>query len=82
LPEGHGVLVAGIAGAFRKNELTPVFLRVAVSSWLCCLVMAKIEDLFTQASKDCPKAFELKQELDRLGVFKEYEDRFLDMFKK
>jgi hypothetical protein len=24
---------------------------------------------------------ELKQELDRLGVFKEYEDRFLDLFK-
>jgi uncharacterized protein len=27
------------------------------------------------------KAFELKQELDRLGVFKEYEDRFLDLFR-
>lgn len=23
-----------------------------------------------------------KQELDRLGLFKEYEDRFLDLFKK
>jgi proteasome assembly chaperone (PAC2) family protein len=43
---------------------------------------AKIEELFSQASKDRSKAFELKQELDRLGVFKEYEDRFLDLFKK
>jgi uncharacterized protein len=43
---------------------------------------AKIEDLFAQANKDRTKAFELKQELDRLGVFKEYEDRFLDLFKK
>jgi proteasome assembly chaperone (PAC2) family protein len=40
-----------------------------------------IEELFTEAAKDRSKAFELKQELDRLGVFKEYEDRFLDLFK-
>jgi proteasome assembly chaperone (PAC2) family protein len=42
----------------------------------------RIEDLFEQAATDRSKAFELKQELDRLGVFKEYENRFLDLFKK
>lgn len=42
----------------------------------------RIEMLFDQAVKDRSKAFELKQELDRLGLFKEYEDRFLDLFKK
>jgi proteasome assembly chaperone (PAC2) family protein len=42
----------------------------------------RIETLFQEAQKDRSKAFELKQELDRLGVFKEYEDRFLDLFKK
>lgn len=42
----------------------------------------RIESLFEQAAKDRSKAFELKQELDRLGIFKEYEDRFLDLFKK
>jgi proteasome assembly chaperone (PAC2) family protein len=42
----------------------------------------RIEGLFEQAAKDRSKAFELKQELDRLGVFKDYEDRFLDLFKK
>jgi hypothetical protein len=42
----------------------------------------RIEGLFEQATKDRSKAFELKQDLDRLGVFKEYEDRFLDLFKK
>jgi hypothetical protein len=42
----------------------------------------RIEQLFEQAVKDRSKAFELKQELDRLGRFKEYEDRFLDLFKK
>jgi proteasome assembly chaperone (PAC2) family protein len=42
----------------------------------------RLEELFEEAKKDRSKAFELKQELDRLGVFKEYEDRFLDLFKK
>jgi uncharacterized protein len=42
----------------------------------------RIEALFDQAEKDRSKAFELKQELDRLGVFKDFEDRFLDLFKK
>jgi proteasome assembly chaperone (PAC2) family protein len=42
----------------------------------------RIEALFQEVVKDRSRAFELKQELDRLGVFKEYEDRFLDLFKK
>jgi uncharacterized protein len=42
----------------------------------------RIETLFENAQKDRSKAFELKQDLDRLGVFKDYEDRFLDLFKK
>jgi hypothetical protein len=42
----------------------------------------RIEAMFTQAIADHAKAFALKQELDRLGVFKQYEDRFLDLFRK
>jgi proteasome assembly chaperone (PAC2) family protein len=42
----------------------------------------RIEEMFDAARKDRSKAFELKQELDKLSVFKEYEDRFLDLFKK
>jgi proteasome assembly chaperone (PAC2) family protein len=42
----------------------------------------RIESLFAQAQKDRSKAFELKQELDRLEVFKDYEDRFLDLFRR
>lgn len=42
----------------------------------------RIEQLFALAEQDRSKAFELKRELDRLGAFKEYEDRFLDLFKK
>ena len=43
---------------------------------------AHIESLFDKARDDRSRAFELKSELDRLGLFEEYEDRFLDLFKK
>ncbi len=49
---------------------------------LSTVVRQRIEGLFEQARQNRAKAFELKQELDRLGVFKAYEDRFLDLFKK
>jgi proteasome assembly chaperone (PAC2) family protein len=42
----------------------------------------KVEALFQQAREDRSKAYVLKHELDRLGVFKEYEDRFLDLFRR
>ena len=41
-----------------------------------------IETLFRQAHQNRAKAYELKRELDRLGLYREYEDRFLDLFKK
>ncbi|MHC4126749.1 MAG: PAC2 family protein [Planctomycetota bacterium] len=40
----------------------------------------RIEKLFGAAQRDRARAGELKEELDRLGVFREYEDRFLDLF--
>jgi len=42
----------------------------------------RLDTLFSLAAHDRSRAFELKRELDRLGVFKEYEDRFLDLFKQ
>jgi hypothetical protein len=42
----------------------------------------KIEQMFAQAGRDRSKAYVLKGQLDRLGVFDLYEDRFLDLFKK
>ncbi len=41
----------------------------------------RIEELFAKAKEDRSQAFKLKQELDRLKVFSEYEDPFLDLFK-
>lgn len=40
-----------------------------------------LEGLFQEARQDRSRAYELKRELDRLGVFRDYEDRFLDLFK-
>jgi uncharacterized protein len=45
-------------------------------------VRRRIEQLFEQAKQDRSYAYELKRELDRLNVYPEYEDRFLDLFKK
>ena len=42
----------------------------------------KIEMLFHQTQKDISKACELKDLLDKWELFKFYEDRFLDLFKK
>lgn len=42
----------------------------------------KIEKLFQEVKTDIAKAAELKKELDNWNVYKEYEDRFLDLFKK
>jgi len=41
----------------------------------------RIEALFEAAQRDRSRAYELKQVLDRLKLFREYEDRFLDLFK-
>ncbi|MDP3542895.1 MAG: PAC2 family protein [Elusimicrobiota bacterium] len=43
--------------------------------------VARIERLFGDAARDRAKAFALKTELDRLGAFRQYEDRFLALFK-
>ena len=45
-------------------------------------IKEKIDQLFLQASKDISKAQELKAQLDKWNVYKEYEDKFLDLFKK
>ncbi|MDB5171308.1 MAG: hypothetical protein JWN51_81 [Phycisphaerales bacterium] len=41
----------------------------------------RIEVLFEKARRDRSKSVDLKRELDLLGVFAQYEDRFLDLFR-
>lgn len=80
-----GELLAQVEKAYgpqfssEEEEYTP---EPAQPERLGAADQKRIEALFEQATKDRSKAFELKQELDRLGVFKDYEDRFLDLFKK
>jgi predicted ATP-grasp superfamily ATP-dependent carboligase len=45
-------------------------------------VQEKIEKLFQDAKSDISKARQLKEELDKWNVYRDYEDRFLDLFKK
>ncbi len=45
-------------------------------------ILARIEELFGRAAKNRNVALELKALLDRHDVFKRYEDRFLDLFKR
>ncbi|MFA5092371.1 MAG: PAC2 family protein [Candidatus Omnitrophota bacterium] len=45
-------------------------------------VKEKIEKLFAESRLDIVKANELKIELDKWNVYKEYEDKFLDLFRK
>lgn len=45
-------------------------------------IKERIEQLFSEAKTEISKARELKVELDKWSVYKEYEDRFLDLFKK
>jgi len=42
----------------------------------------RIERLFAEAQRDPSRAPALKGELDALSIFKRYEDRFLDLFRK
>ena len=42
----------------------------------------EIEYLFTQVKKGAVEPSKLKQELDRWGLFKAYEDRFFDLFRR
>ncbi len=42
----------------------------------------KLERMFRQAERDRSKVTDLKGELDRSGMFPQYEDRFLNLFRK
>lgn len=44
--------------------------------------VARIERMFEVAMQDRSQAVRLKEELDRLGVFDKYENRFLDLFRR
>lgn len=86
--KGLGDLLAKVADAMQRKqggeteaEEEPIAPQPAEEPGLRAEDEQRIERLFAEAEKDRSKAYELKNELDRLEVFRDYEDRFLDLFK-
>lgn len=74
-PEQH-------AGPIGEEEIEKIKKSLSLYTKLPQSAREKIEKLFQEAKQDIAKANELKKGLDQWNVYKEYEDRFLDLFKK
>lgn len=70
------------AGPISEEEIEKIKKSLSQLTKLPVSVKENIERLFNLAKSDISKANELKAELDKWNVYKEYEDRFLDLFKK
>lgn len=75
-------LGAHTAGPIGEEEIEKIKKSLNQLTKLPISVKDRIEKLFEQAKRDISKANELKVELDKWNAYKEYEDRFLDLFKK
>ena len=69
-------------GPIGDDEIEKIKKTLSQLTKLPVSVKEKIEKLFLQAKTDISRANELKAELDKWSVYKDYEDRFLDLFKK
>lgn len=65
-----------------EDEIEKIKKTLSQLTKLPASVKEKIEKLFEEAKKDITKANILKAELDKWNVYKEYEDKFLDLFRK
>jgi hypothetical protein len=72
----------GQSGPIGEEEIEIIKKSLSQLTKLPVSVKEKIEKLFTEAKADISKANGLKAELDKWNVYKEYEDRFLDLFRK
>jgi hypothetical protein len=72
----------GQAGPIGEEEIEKIKKGLSQLTRLPLSVKDKLEKLFEQAKTDISKANEVKAELDKWNVYKEYEDRFLDLFRK
>jgi len=71
-----------IAGPISDEDIEKIKKSLSQLTKLPVSIKESIEKLFELAMTDITKAGELKRELDKWNVYKEYEDRFLDLFKK
>jgi len=70
------------SGPIGEDDIEKIKKSLSQITKLPISVKEKIENLFTRAQADIARASELKAELDRWNVYKDYEDRFLDLFRK
>jgi proteasome assembly chaperone (PAC2) family protein len=68
--------------AISEDEIDRIKKSLQAFTKLPNSVRETIEKLFESAKKDIAKAQDLKKELDKWSIYKDYEDRFLDLFKK
>ncbi|MCX5709437.1 MAG: PAC2 family protein [Candidatus Omnitrophica bacterium] len=69
-------------GPIGEDEVEKIKKALSQLTKLPASVKEKIEQLFLAAQDDLTRAGELKVELDKWNAYKEYEDRFLDLFRK
>jgi uncharacterized protein len=69
-------------GPIGEDEIDRIRKSLGQLTKLPLSIKQKIEELFSLAKTDLSKANELKTALDKWNVYKDYEDRFLDLFKK
>ena len=70
------------SGPISQEEIEKIKKSLSLGTKLPQSARIKIEKLFSEAKQNIVKATELKKELDAWNIYKEYEDRFLDLFKK
>lgn len=73
---------AGQSAPIGEDEVELIKKTLSQLTKLPVSVKEKIEKLFEASRLDITKASELKAELDNWNVYKEYEDKFLDLFRK
>ncbi len=74
--------LGGPTGPISEEDIEKIKKSLTQLTKLPVSIKENIEKLFCQAMADISRANELKIELDKWNVYKEYEDRFLDLFKK
>jgi proteasome assembly chaperone (PAC2) family protein len=72
----------GPAGPIGEEEIEKIKKGLSQLTKLPASVKEKLERMFGEARQDISRAGELKVLLDRWNVYREYEDRFLDLFRK
>ncbi len=68
-------------GPISDEEAEQIRMSLAAITRLPDSARVRIEELFRAAERDISQAGELKNELDRWQIYKDYEDRFLDLFR-